>query len=458
MGPCTASAAAVRAFRARPLWLVPCWVALVALVAPGCATYSDRMQNARSSVSGGDYAGGIAELDAFLDVDDSARLPDSFSSDTALALLERATLKQATGTWASSARDFQAADKELELLDIAGDAAGEIGRYVFSDSAVKYRSSPTEKLSLNGFNMLNYLVQGDLAGSRVEARRFTVMQRYLDEYDPGVAHAAFGSYLAGFTHERLGQYNAAMRYYDEALQQRPFESLRGPVSRLARLTSYRGRRIADFLASGRADAPADDDRGELLVVVSVGRVPHKVPERMPLGAAIGIAGTYITGDLAVLGYTATKVVVYPELVPSESIIRGADVRVDGQPVPVELASDIGTEIAREYEAIKPRIIGAAISRMIVRAAAAEGMRRAGQEESEGLGWVLALFTEAALVALDKPDTRSWIFLPERVYVHRSRVAAGKHEITIGLGGAGTRTETVEIEKGGFATVVVTAPR
>jgi hypothetical protein len=434
-------------------------VVLLALAGSvGCATYSDRLESARRSVSAGDYAAGIGELDKVIGVDDPSQLPDSFPSDSALAVLERATLKQATEQWGSSARDFQTADKQLELLDITNDTVGDIGRYVFSDSATKYRTSPVEKLSLNAFNMLNYLVRGDLAGARVEARRFTVMRRYLEDADAGRAHVAFGSYLAGFTMERLGEYGSAMRYYDEALQERRFESLRAPVARLAQLTSYRGQRIGSLLA-GAGPAPAvDDDRPELLVIVSTGRVPHKVPERMPIGAAIGIAGTYISGDPAVLGYTAMKFVVYPELVPSESVIRGVDVRLDGRSAPLELATHVGGEIRREYEALKPRIIGAALSRMIVRAAAAEGMRQAGREDSEGLGWVLALLTEGLLVAADKPDTRSWIFLPDEVRVHRSRVAPGRHEIRVGLGNAGDRTATVDLAPGGFAVVVVTAPR
>ena len=434
-------------------------LALLALcIAPGCATYSDKLEKTRVAVSAGQYDVGIAQLDDILDVDDSATVPDRFDSDAALALLERGTLKQATEVYPGSARDFSAADKELELLDIANDTAGDIGKYVFSDSSTKYRSSPTEKLALNGFNMLNYLAEGDLAGSRVEARRFTVMQQYLNSFDPETAHVAFGSYIAGFTLEKLGEPNSAMRYYDEALQQQSFDSLKAPVARLAKLTNYRGERIADFLAGAGDTKPLANGDAELLVVVSVGRVPHKVPERMPLGLAIGMAGTYISGDPAVLGYTATKVVVYPELVPSESAIGEARVSVDGRAAPLELASQLGVEIAREYEELKPRILGAAISRMIVRAAAAEGMRQAGQEDSEGLGWALALLTEAFLVAADKPDTRSWIFLPDRVYLHRSRLEPGRHEITVDLGAAGTRTRTVEIPRGGFAVVVATAPQ
>ena len=430
------------------------WVAMT-----GCATYSDRMRSAQQHVVTGDYQAAINELDESIGTKED-QLPDSFNSDTALAVLDRATLKQAVANFLGSSRDFGAADKQLELLDISNDAAGTIGEYFFSDSAKKYRASPVEKLSLNGFNMLNYLALGRLSGASVEARRFTVMQQYLNNFDPGHSHAAFGSYLAGFTFAQQGQYTSAMRYYDEALQAQPFESLREPIARLARLTNYRGQRISQFLEKHQsAPAPANET-ASLLVVVSTGRVPYKVPERMPIGAAVGLAGTYITGDPAILGYSAFKFVVYPELMSPPQIDDRVQLKIDGKKAPIDLATNLATEIENEYKALKPKIIGAAISRLIVRAATAEGMRQAGKQNGDGLGWILALATEATMVALDKPDTRSWMFLPGRVYVYQTRVTEGTHTVEVRVGRSNSTTErhTVEVKSGGYAAIVVTAPR
>ncbi len=181
---------------------------------------------------------------------------------------------------------------------------------------------------------------------------------------------------------------------------------------------------------------------------------------MPIGAAVGAYGAFISGNPDVLGYSVFKVVVYPELVDSQNQVREASLTVDGQAAPLELISDFGQEIKAEYEQLKPRIIGAAISRMIVRAAAAEAARAAGNQESAGLGWALALATEGLMVAMDKPDTRSWQFLPEKIHIHRQRLPAGKHEVVVSLGpGAqGEFRQQVEIPEGGYGMVVVTAPR
>ncbi|MCH2186003.1 hypothetical protein MK280_09045 [Myxococcota bacterium] len=434
-------------------------VSLAFSLVSGCATYSDRMKTAQGQVNAGNYQAAVDDLNKFMGTP-KGEMPEKFDSDTALAVLDRATLEQALSQYKKSATDFGAADQELQLLDIANDTAGTIGKYFFSDSSTKYKASPVEKLSLNGFNMMNYLALNEMTRASVEARRFTVMRNYLNEFDPGHAHAAFGSYLAGFAFSQQGDYGRAMRYYDEALEAGSFESLREPVSRLSKLTNYRGKFVGPFLAKGKTAPVAADRTSSLLVAVNVGRVPYKVPERMPIGAAIGIAGSFISGNPAVLGYSAFKVVVYPELVQPPSVYNQVRMKIDGQEASLDLTTNIGTEITNEYEKLKPKIIGAALSRMIVRAAAAEGMRQAGNQENPALGWVLALATEASMVAMDKPDTRSWMFLPDRVYLYQTRLTPGSHTVEIQLGHSGGTTlrHEIELKPNGYGAVIVTAPR
>ena len=175
---------------------------------------------------------------------------------------------------------------------------------------------------------------------------------------------------------------------------------------------------------------------EIITVLSLGRVPKKVPERMPVGAAIGIAGTLITGNPEVLARSALKVVVYPALVESGSLARGARVEIAGAAAPLDPVSSPGADIRREYERLKPRIIAAALSRMIARAIAAEGARVAGRQAGGDTGAIIgllaALGTEAALVSLDEPDTRSWTLLAERVLISRAVVEPGTHAVRVSV--------------------------
>jgi hypothetical protein len=454
------------------------------LLLSSCATYSDKTQAMRELATAGQYEASLAEINRFIKVKDPRELPTKWKSETSLAVLERATLLHALQDWDASAFNFQAAENQLELLDLRN-SADEIGRYVFSDAATYYRTTPTEKLSLNGINLINYLAQGDLDGAQIEGKRFSVMRQYLVDYDPEHAHGAFGSYLAGFVAERQGSADEALRYYDEALQERELPSLGDAIVRLGRRGSYRTERLERYLGSTPAmpamptpDAaspsagasepipvsPAAEggtQSAEILVIVKTGRVPYRVPVRLPIGAAIGLAGAYVTGNTAVLEHSALKVVTFPDLVPAGNLFDSATWTIDGVPVQLDLVSDLGAEIVREFDELKPKIIGSAITRMIVRAAAAEGARAAGNQGNEVVGLLSALAIEGAMVALDKPDTRSWTTLPDRVWIGRASVPAGEHTLEIsvrGNGGEERRTATVNVGEGGYVVLDVTTLR
>jgi tetratricopeptide (TPR) repeat protein len=438
-----------------------CLLLAIAILA-GCATYSEKLVDVRQDADRGAHAAALDALNGILGVDSVKELPDSWKRDRPLAVLERAVLLQAQDEYALSARDLSSAETELEMLDLRGDAAGAIGQYVYSDSSRIYSASPTERLTLNALNMANYLALGDLSGAAVEARRYTNMRDYLASIDLE-ATGTFGSYLAGFTFERLGEGDRALRYYEEALEGGPLDSLAAPVARLARANPYRGPRLEALLTRAETSGASGEMPSEVLVVFCLGRVPYKIPKRIPIGAAVGIAGTFITGNASILERSLFKVVVYPELEGSGTRAREGTVSVDGRPARVELVSNLSKDIRREYDLIKPRIIGSALTRMITRAVAAEGARAAGRTAGGGLGAFLGLFAawaaEGSMVALDKPDTRSWTFMPAVVAVARIPVEPGEHRLDVRVPGTNeSRSIPVDVGKGGFVAVVVSVPR
>ncbi len=448
-----------------PRRLVVLALMTIALSASACrTTYSERVSRAHGFASAGNYPGAIREMNRVLGVDSVNELPDKWTAHKPLATLERAVLLQATDDFARSSRDLSGADMQLEYLDLELDTPGNLGKYVYSDSAQIYKATPTEKLALNAFNMLNYLALGELASAAVEARRFGVIRDYLVERDRN-ARGAFGSYLAGFVFEHLGETDRALRHYNDALADvDDIGSLGQAIVDLSNASAYRGEPLARYLeteaARRYAEQPVEDESAEILVVTSVGRVPYKEPATMPIGLAIGYAGAFITGDLRVLERTAFKVVRYPELHPSPSDLDRVRVHVDGTDVPAPLITNLGDEIVREHEELKPMLIGSALTRMIARALAAEGARQAGRQASYGFGLLAALATEAALVGLDKPDTRSWTFLPERIRIARRRVPPGEHRVVVSLDGSASeqREVTFDLPPRTFGVLVVTAPR
>ena len=239
-------------------------------------------------------------------------VPAKVGGDNALLILDRAMVLQeiasrsevaASKEYALSSRDLELADKQIEVLDLSRSAVADIGKYLFSDDTGPYKAPTYEKFMINTMNMVNYLVRGDLNGSKIEARRLAVMQKFIADHEGhGASLTGPGSYLAGFTFEKSGEEQEALRFYDEALAYGSYPSLVEPVRRLSAIASYRSPRLRELLKdtdsgrtaslTGGAAAVPIDDSGEILVVLGFGRVPSKIARRIPIRSR---ALTYVSG-------------------------------------------------------------------------------------------------------------------------------------------------------------------
>jgi uncharacterized protein len=477
------------------------WAALFALMLSllGCAGHAGRTEEIRSALDVGDPKRALALLNEELEVDSAKQLPADMSGDNAILVLDRAMVLQQLDQYTLSSRDLEAADKAVEVLDLSRNAADEIGKYLFSDDTGPYKAPAYEKLMVNSMNLVNYLVRGDLNGARIEARRLAVMQKFIKEHqDPAFAMMGPGSYLAGFAFEKSGRPQEALRYYDEALQYGAYRSLDEPIRRLAARTAYRSPRIrgilgeappeappapkseADPRISPRAPpaekpaeapekavppekpaaapaAPARETDGELLVVVSFGRVPAKYAKRIPIGLALTYAsGALSPHDRARANGLALQGLVtwvnFPALGRPRGQYEQPEFALDGAWMPLEGMLAVDREAARAWEEVKGTVVASAIARMIARVVAGEAARRATGGGVTGL--LVSLGTQATLTATDTPDTRSWSTLPARIAFGRLRMRPGTHWVQIGARGV-RKTQRVSIRPGGFAVVNLT---
>ena len=123
----------------------------------GCASHSEQMLPVRFALDQGNPRGAIALLDETIGVKTDAELPADMQGDKALFVLDRGSIQQSIGGFDRSKVDLEAADKAVDMLDLAHDAKDTIGEYVFSGSSGKYQAPPYEKLLVNTLDMLNYL-------------------------------------------------------------------------------------------------------------------------------------------------------------------------------------------------------------------------------------------------------------------------------------------------------------
>jgi len=441
------------------LWLL-CWIT-------GCAGHESRVATALDALDRAAPDEAVAALNAELEVQTDTELPADLEGDNALLVLDRATILQSLDRYKDSAHDFGAADKAIDMLDLSANAADEMGRYLFSESVARYRAPAFEKLLINSFNSMNYLALRDVNGAKVEARRLAVVQRYLADAKDSTPLIGLGSYLAGFTFEKAGQFDEALGYYEDALQYTSYASLRDPLRALTK--GQPKSKAIDALVAGTGPLPslAESGEAELLVVVGYGRVPPKEPVRIPIGLALTLVSTQMSPkDRALATELATKGLVtwvnFPRLGKSRGRYAVPELWIDGRPAPLEHALDIEAEVRREWERHEGTVILSAITRLITRAVAGEIVQTAtsggkrNTNKAEGIVGLLAgLATTATLAVLDTPDTRSWVTLPANVAIARLRVPPGSHQVRVRARGL-TKDYRVTVQPGDWAFVCASA--
>ena len=429
----------------------------------GCTGYMTASQAFRKSMTTGDPNGALARVNEALGVRTDLDLPEDVTADTPLLLLERATILQALGRYDASAKSFQQADKSLDVLDLTSDKLGSISKYMFSDDATAYRSPPYEKLLINTANMLNYLVQGNTSGAKVEARRFIINRKFLQNEEDAEQRSmlALGSYLSGVAFEMAGEPSIAMRHYADAYQAGGVPTLKGAVRRLAKYSGESDPRLKSVLA--KSAGPVKPGDAEIVVVVQAGMAPYRYPERMPIGPAIVLsANNHRRHRLSrkerrranrFVAKGLLKWVNYPNMRRVNLGSQTVSVRVDQRRIPDGVALDVENIALKEFERVKGVLIAASITRLITRAVAGAvgegiGARATG---NKNLGFLIGLALEGVMTAADTPDTRSWVTLPARFHIARVRVPAGAHTIKVTSRGK-SRSRLIKVQPGGWVVL------
>jgi uncharacterized protein len=458
-------------------------LALGALTGTGCAGHESRIKASLDALDRRAPEQAIAALNVELGVTKTDDLPP-VQKDDALLVLDRASVLLATGQHKLSSRDFGVADKAIEVLDLSTSAADDIGKYIFSDDTGAYRAPSYEKLLLNTLNLLNYLAMRDLGGARVEARRLASMQAYVRGQGDDSPLLGLGSYLAGLAFEKSGRREEALLHYEEALQYAQYASLRDPLRALTEGQKTK-RPSVDALVGDTGPLPSLEETGEaeIVVVIGFGRVPQKIPVRIPIGTALQIVGPalspqQITETSSLIAQGLVAWVNYPTLGPGRGGYEVPTFDLDAKRYGLEQALDVEAHVREAWRKREGTLVLSAITRMLARgvagaavgagttaaiqAASSEDKKdprsdRGGSSASDAnngaaaVGLLLGLATSLTLTALDTPDTRSWSTLPARVAIGRVRVKPGTHKVRLWARGH-LRSFDVDVPAGGWAVV------
>jgi hypothetical protein len=413
---------------------------VLAFVYTGCGGYMTRSEHIRRAISTGAPNDALARANEALGVQRASQLPSESDDDTPLLLLERATILQALGQYELSARDFQLADKSLDVFDLSSKTASTISKYLYSESGTVYKAPPYEKLLLNTVNMINYLVQGDAGGAKVEARRFLINRKFLqsDGGSDQKSMLALGSYLSGLAFEMAGDSDEAIRHYADAQDAGGVPTLASTIRLLNQRIGAMDRRVSKLLE----EKEPETEGGDVIVIIQAGMTPYRMPKRIPIGAALLYTSNHNRGArlsrseqnranrFAAKG--VLKWVNYPEMHRSRTRPGRVAVEVGGQLAPGGVALDVELSAMQYFDSVKGSILAAAIVRLITRAIAGSIGEAVGKKatKSGAAGFLIGLIIEGTMTATDRPDTRSWVTLPGRFYIARIRMPEGEHRLKV----------------------------
>ena len=299
------------------------------------------------------------------------------------------------------------------------------------------------------------------------------MQKYyrdtLNQKDNPVL--GLGSMLAGFTFEKSGETDEALRYYDEALAFTGFRTLgeRGAPPRAAgsvpqpahQGAARRGREGRQGRAGRRPPRERRQRRGRSSSsATGASRTRSRTASRSASRSRTSPARSS-PHDAAAANKLAAQGLVtwinFPSLAPGQGKWDIPACQLDGQYVQLEEAVDVDREVRERVEEDRGqdhRQRHHAPDR--ARSPSVRASRpRPGRDNVIGI--LASLGTQATLTALDTPDTRSWETLPARVAVARMRLPPGRHRVVIDARGW-QRTQDVVVEKNGWQVVSLMALR
>jgi len=192
--------------------------------------------------------------------------------------------------------------------------------------------------------------------------------------------------------------------------------------------------------------------------VSYGRIPPLVAKRVPIGFALTVAAAFLSaGAVQQANRLAAQGLVtwvnYPELAPSRAEYPVPIVSIDGAAQQVQVIANVDAVVRHAWDQSKGRVMAAAITRLLTRAAVGAGAGVAvGKASGEsGLGVLASMITQASMAAADKPDTRSWATLPARIAVVRAELPPGMHVVEVNVLG---RQQRFEAKVGASEWVVI----
>lgn len=387
----------------------------VVVTLSGCATYQLKAGKARRMLANGNAVGAVAALE---------KQANTEGKDQLVYLLDFATAAQLAGDYDRSTRAFLGADQMAEVKDYHS-ISKQTASLLFNQGQVQYKGDDYEKVLINAYLAINYLLMDNLESALVETRRINEkLTHYEVDAKKNYEQNPFAFYLSAMIWESDRNWDSAYIDYHKAYKLNPnIPYLKQDLVRAA----YNARRMGTEkkwktqFGLSRPDDPTFRKHGELVVIYQQGWGPRKRPN--PSWHRV------------------------PKLFPTPTYTRQAKVSIEG----------VGEELSQKVYSVQDVAIktlddqyAGLIAKRMAGIAAKEVVADQVRQQNETLGALLKIGMHIS----DQADLRQWSTLPESFHVARIRLKPGEYKIKIsGLNGAGvstgesSREATIAIKRG-----------
>lgn len=375
-----------------------------------CATYQNKVQQARQDLVNRDYDKALQNLQPLAAKEDGDQL---------VYLLDYATALQISGNYKDSNNTFLKADRLSDLVDYHS-VTRQTGSLLLNQEMIQYKGDTFEKIFINAYLAMNYLDLGNLDDALVEARR--INEKYIknrQDEKKTFEMNSFSKYLSAIIWEANKNYDDAYIAYNEAYKIDPTIALIDEdLIRSAKL-ARRNDAYADwknkFPNTKENKSWYDKNLGELIIVYQQGWGPRKAPayhdRRLPM--LTPVRSETVRAKLSIEGGGSYE---------SRSIY-------DVQAAAIQTLKDDYAILAAK------RVAGIA-----AKAVAADQVRQKNP--------LLGDLTYIALNLADRADLRQWSLLPQSIQMIRVPLSPGKYKFNLeglSLSGAPTGESLLEQE-------------